>query len=153
MPCEGNNNSLIVHHSGGDMTTQHFTLFILIALLLAACGGSDAPRVFFTNVEDGDTIQSPVLVEWSAENFTIEPAGEVHDNAGHLHVMVNTGCIAAGEVIPNDETHLHFGKAQTEAELALASGEYTLCLQAADGEHKALEGDGMTQVIKITVEP
>ena len=131
------------------------SLFIILtlALLLAACGGQDAPRVFFTNVEDGDTIRAPALVQWSAENFTIEPAGEVRAGAGHLHVMVNTGCVPAGEIVPSDETHLHFGKAQTEAELALAPGEYTLCLQAADGEHRALEGEGMTQVINITVEP
>ena len=131
-----------------------FTLSVILAFLFAGCGGADpnAPRVFFTNAKDGDAVKTPVLLQWSAENFTIEPAGEIHENAGHLHVMVNTACLPAGEVVPNDESHLHFGKAQTEAELGLASGAYTLCLQAADGEHKALAGDGMMQVIKITVE-
>ena len=139
------------------MNTKTFFLFILsltLAFLLAACNtpDSNAPRVFFTNIKDGDTVKAPVLLQWSAENFTIEPAGEIHENAGHLHVMVNTACLPAGEVVPNDESHLHFGKAQTEAELGLASGAYTLCLQAADGEHKALAGDRMMQIIEITVE-
>ncbi len=139
------------------MNTKTFFLFIFsltLAILLAGCGGADpnAPRVFFTNVEDRATVKTPVLLQWSAENFTIEPAGDIHENAGHLHVMINTDCLAAGEVVPSDETHLHFGKAQTETELALAPGIYTLCLQAADGAHTALAGAGMTQVIEITVE-
>jgi hypothetical protein len=134
-------------------TKAIFFVAILIALL-AACNSPDpnAPRVYFTNVEDGATVKTPVLLELSAENFTIEPAGEIHENAGHLHIMINTDCIVAGEVVPNDETHLHFGKAQTKIELSLTPGNYTLCLQAGDGEHKALAGDGMTQVIEISVE-
>ena len=137
------------------MNAKTSSLFILIlAVLLAGCSGTgvNGGRVFFTNIEAGATVNPPVLLQWSAENFTIEPAGEVRENAGHLHIMVNTSCLGAGEVIPNDETHLHFGKAQTEAELDLAPGSYTLCLQAADGEHKALPGDGMVQVVEITVE-
>jgi len=126
-------------------------LFILLMLLVSACS-SNKPQVTFTNVNDGDTVSSPVHLEWSAENFTIEPAGEVNEAAGHLHIMVDTPCIAAGEIVPNDETHFHFGKAQTEADLELSPGEHTLCLQAADGEHRSLAGDGMTQVIEVKVE-
>ncbi len=47
---------------------------------------------------------------------------------------------------------LHYGKAQTEAELTLTPGAHTLCLQAADGNHVALEGQGMAHTIGITVE-
>lgn len=134
---------------------QFFAL-ILLVLTLAACGSSgsgDEPeaRVFFTNINDGDTVDSPVTVQWSAESFTIEPAGEVKAGAGHLHIMVNADCIASGQIVPADDTHLHYGKAQTEATLELAPGEHTLCLQAADGVHTALAGDGLVQVITITV--
>jgi hypothetical protein len=51
-----------------------------------------------------------------------------------------------------DDTHLHFGHGQLEAELELAPGAHTLCLQAADGAHVALAGAGMTQEIAVTVE-
>jgi hypothetical protein len=128
---------------------------ILFALALAACGssGGDEPeaRVFFTNINDGDTVDSPVTVQWSAESFTIEPAGEVKAGAGHLHIMVNADCIASGQIVPADDNHLHYGKAQTEATLELTPGEHTLCLQAANGVHTALAGDGLVQVITITV--
>jgi hypothetical protein len=127
----------------------------LLALILAGCGSSGGDdgewRVFFTNINDGDTVDSPVTVQWSAENFTIEPAGEVRAGAGHLHVMVDVDCVAAGQVVPADDNHLHFGQGQIEAMLELASGEHTLCLQAADGVHTALAGDGATQVVTIMV--
>lgn len=54
--------------------------------------------------------------------------------------------------MPKDEAHLHDGQGQLEAELTLAPGAHTLCLQAADGNHVALAGDGMTQIVSITVE-
>jgi hypothetical protein len=128
---------------------------VLFCLALAACngsGGNDAEwRVFFTNIKDGNTVDSPVRVQWSAENFTIEPAGEVKEGAGHLHIMVDVACVPAGQIIPADDNHLHYGKAQTEATLELTPGEHALCLQAADGIHTALAGEGSTQVVTITV--
>jgi hypothetical protein len=66
--------------------------------------------------------------------------------------MVDTDCVAAGQGVPKDETHLHYGQGQLEAELELAPGPHTLCLQAADGLHVALPGAGMTQMIAITVD-
>ena len=33
--------------------------------------------------------------------------------------MVDTDCVAAGQGVPKDETHLHFGQGQLEAELDL----------------------------------
>jgi hypothetical protein len=128
---------------------------VLFCLALAACsssGGNDAQwRIFFTNINDGDTVDSPVTVQWSAENFTIEPAGEVKAGAGHLHIIVDAACVAAGQIVPADDSHLHYGKAQTEATLELTPGTHTLCLQAADGVHTALASEGATQVVTITV--
>jgi hypothetical protein len=108
-------------------------------------------RVFFTAPTDKADISSPVKVTMGAENFTVEPAGVVKPGAGHLHIMVDTDCVAAGVLVPKDATHLHYGKGQMEAELALSPGAHTLCLQAADGAHIALAGDGMTNKIAIVV--
>jgi hypothetical protein len=136
----------------------------VLVLLLTGCAAASAAdavleqpepaaaRVFFTAPQDGATVSSPVQVVMAAENFVIEPAGEINAGAGHLHIMVNTSCIAPGQGIPNDERHLHYGQAQLEAELELEPGEYTLCLQAADGAHVALSGEGMTHEITVTVE-
>lgn len=131
----------------------HWRTALLLPALLAACApaASTAPRVFFTSPADGASVSSPVHVTLGAENFTIEAAGEVKAGAGHLHIMVDTDCVAAGTIVPKDDTHLHYGKGQVEADLELAPGAHTLCLQSADGVHTALPGDGMTQTIAITV--
>ena len=133
---------------------------LVLALLLSACAPvrtaaqpTAAPRVYFAAPQDGATVAAPVKVVMAADNFTVEPASEtVTAGRGHLHIMVDTDCVAAGQGVPKDDTHLHFGKGQLEAELELAPGSHTLCLQAADGLHVALPGEGMTQTIAITVE-
>lgn len=109
-------------------------------------------RVFFVEPQDGAVVSAPLAVKMGAERFTVEAAGERHDNAGHLHIMVDVPCIDPGAAVPKDEAHLHFGQGQLEASLDLSPGRHTLCLQAADGNHIALAGDGMTQIIDVTIE-
>lgn len=126
-------------------------LVAALTALLAACAAPE-PQVSFSAPQNGATVSSPVPVKFAAQNFRIEPAGAVNTGAGHLHVMIDTPCVPAGQVIVNDDTHKHFGKAQMEAEITLTPGKHTLCLQAADGGHTALPGAGMTQQISITVQ-
>lgn len=68
--------------------------------------------------------------------------------------MIDSPCINAGEAIrnPEDGSIRHYLLGSTEAELDLSPGEHTLCLQAGDGAHIALPGDGMKVVITIFVE-
>ncbi|MCI0396382.1 MAG: DUF4399 domain-containing protein [Chloroflexi bacterium] len=126
---------------------------LILALLLVACqGNAPEPQVRFAQPADGASVSSPVRVVMTAENFIVEPAGEARDGAGHLHIMVDTPCLPAGESIPRDDAHVHFGEGRTEAELELTPGTHTLCLQAADGQHKALAGEGATQSITVQVQ-
>ena len=133
--------------------TVHAGIVLTLVALVAACA-SMAPsgQVTFVEPRNGATVSSPLIVKMAAENFIVEPAGEVKAGAGHLHIMVDTDCVAAGQVITKDDAHLHYGQGQLEAQLELAPGQHTLCLQAADGAHVALPGSGMTQKINITVE-
>lgn len=108
----------------------------------------DSPSVAFLEPASGATVTSPLMVKMAAFNFTVEPAGDVTDGAGHLHLMVDVPCVATGEVVPKDDQHLHFGQGQTETELTLAPGDHVLCLQAADGAHTALD---ITREVTITV--
>ena len=127
------------------------SLLVLFFLLSACSAGGSKAKVSFQSPKSGDTVSSPLQVIMRAENFTVEEAGEIHQGAGHLHIMVDTPCLPAGEVIPKDASHIHYGDGRTEADLELTSGRHTLCLQAADGTHIALEGAGMTHQIEITV--
>ena len=132
---------------------------------MSACGG-DAPApqevgdggaeteggasVAFVSPKDAATVSAPVAVEMlAAPTITIEEAGEVREGAGHFHIMVDTDCVAAGQLIPADDGHLHFGDGSTKTELELEPGEHTLCLQAGDGAHTAF---GLTDEVTITVE-
>ena len=127
------------------------SLFLLAFLLVSCSSTAAAPKVSFQTPADGATVSSPVPVVMQAENFTVEAAGEVHNGAGHLHIIIDAECVTPGSAIPKDETHLHFGDGSTSTEVELASGTHTLCLQAADGAHVALDGKGMTHEITVTV--
>ena len=127
-------------------------LALTLSALVAACAPAAlVAKVTFVEPKNGATVSSPVTVKMAAENFTVEPAGEVKAGAGHLHITVDSECTPAGQVVTKDDAHLHYGKGQVEATLDLSAGPHTLCLQAGDGAHIALPGAGMTQKINITV--
>src|SRR5699024_6395546 len=87
-------------------------------------------KVFFKNLKDGQTVSSPFKVEMGAEGITVEPSGEIKEGFGHHHILIDEGdSMPSGEVIPDDDTHLHFGKGQTETELDLSPGDHKLTLQ------------------------
>ncbi|HXF62881.1 MAG TPA: DUF4399 domain-containing protein [Caldilineaceae bacterium] len=110
-------------------------------------------RIMFVEPEDGATVSSPFTVTWAATGLIIEAAGQViRPEGGHLHLLINEEFLPAGELIPTDTTHLHFGRAQTSAQLQLQAGEYTLRLQMANGAHLAQDGPQYQDEITITVE-
>ncbi len=113
--------------------------------------GAQAPSVRFAEPADGANVSSPFEVKMEATGLVVEPSGEINEGAGHFHILIDTPFVAAGEVIPTDEEHLHYGQAQTTASLELPPGEYTLRLQFADGAHIALEGEAYRHEIVIVV--
>ena len=54
--------------------------------------------------------------------------------------------LAMGVMVPKDSTHLHYGKAQTEADVKLNPGVHKLTLQFADGLHRSYGGKLATTV-------
>lgn len=115
----------------------------------------DDAAAMFVTPEDGDTVESPVEVEAEVEGVELAPAGEAVEGEGHLHILVDRDCFEEGETIPGpsdeaeEEGHYHWGDGQSEGEIDLEPGEYDLCLQLADGPHRAF---GETNEISITVE-
>lgn len=91
--------------------------------------------VFIVSPKDGETVSSPVKVVFGISGIDLGPAGEQNPNAGHHHLLVDTDLADAGVPIPTDENHLHFGKMQTEAEVALTPGQHTLQLVLGDYLH------------------
>lgn len=111
------------------------------------------PQVYFENLKDGDKVKSPFTVKMGLKGLKLRDAGQDPEDktTGHHHLLVNRGFIPEGQPIPTDETHLHYGKSQTEAQVTLAPGQYTLTLQLADGAHRSY-GEKLSSSVKITVE-
>lgn len=107
-------------------------------------------RVFFIAPTDGSVTGQDVSLRMGAEGVKVEAAGEAVESAGHHHIIIDGGPIAAGQVIPKDASHLHFGKGQTETTLRLTPGKHTLTLQFANGHHQSY-GKALSQTIHITV--
>lgn len=167
------------HHrdARSESGRSRVALVLAAALFAAACGAQDAPddespddageggyafdeqpeaaAAMLASPVDGDTVSSPVPVEMSAEAVDIVAAGAPEVGEAHLHVIVDTGCFETGELIPgpSDEAtadgYNHFGDGSTEGEIELDPGEHELCVQLADGVHRAF---GEPQVIEVTVE-
>lgn len=127
-------------------------LIISVGIIVANNNANDdAPFVYFDSIENNDTVPTTFTVVMGSEGVTVEPAGEINEDAGHFHILIDTDFIDAGEVIPNDEQHLHFGDGSSETELTLEEGTYTLRLQFANGAHQALEGSQYRDQVTITV--
>ncbi len=108
-------------------------------------------KVYFKNLKDGQTVKSPVKVEMGIDGLKLDTAGAIVAGTGHHHLLIDAGdSIPAGTVVPKDSTHLHFGKAQSTAEVPLAPGKHVLTLQFADGIHRSY-GSQLATTITVTV--
>jgi hypothetical protein len=106
-------------------------------------------RVFFANLKDGQTVSSPVKIEMGVEGLSVDTAnGKLKPASGHHHILVDRDSIATETVIVKDSVHIHFGNAQTSAEIKLTPGKHTLTLQFADALHRSY---GSRLIHKVTV--
>lgn len=132
------------------MTHLKQRLILAASLMLAASTAFAQQSVAFVEPADGATVSSPFKVKFAVSGMEIKPAGDMTANTGHHHLLINAAPVKAGEVVPADETHIHFGKGQTETEVKLAPGTYKLSMQFANGLHQSY-GPGMSKDITITV--
>ena len=111
----------------------------------------EGARVFFIEPAAGTTVASPVAIKMGVEGMTVAAAGTVTEGTGHHHLIIDGKPGALGEVVPADDTHIHYGQGQTEASVALPPGPHTLMLQFADGMHRSY-GPTMSSMVQIIVE-
>lgn len=124
---------------------------IIAAVAMSGIAGlALAQSVRFLEPVDGATVSSPFKVRFAVDGMEVKPAGVMDANTGHHHLLINAEPVKAGETVPADEHHLHFGKGQTDAEVKLAPGSYVLTMQFANGAHQSY-GAPMSKSIKITV--
>jgi hypothetical protein len=108
------------------------------------------PSVFFIFPNDGETVSQKFKMVFGVSGYQVKKVGTSDPMTGHHHVIVNGSSIPKGVIIPADKTHIHYGAAQTEAEIELPPGKHTLTLQFADGLHQSF-GPEMSQTITVNV--
>ena len=115
-------------------------------------GAPKGAKVSFVGLKDGDTVPPTFHVKFGLTGMKPRPASEdIFDRkTGHHHLLIDTGPVPQGEVIPFDDTHKHFGKGQTETDVTLPPGPHTLTLQFADGAHSSY-GPRLSTTIHVTV--
>jgi hypothetical protein len=138
---------------------------VLLLALIALCDPAQAQttatsarksarpdaKVYFIGLQDGQTVPSRFTVKFGAENVEIVSAGVTKPNSGHHHILVDAPLPPLDQPIPSDPNHLHFGRAQTEAEIILPAGEHTLQLILGDNDHLAHNPPVVSDVVHVRV--
>lgn len=112
----------------------------------------EGARVFFITPADGDSVSSPVSVEFGIEGMQVVRAGDDTPDSGHHHLLVDTALPDLDLPVPADRNHIHFGDASTATELALDPGQHTLQLLLGDHLHIPHDPPVMSERITITVD-
>ena len=114
-----------------------FRPILLLSLAIAAAAMAQAETaappnavVYFINLKDGDSVKSPIKIQFGLSGMGVAPAGVEKPSTGHHHLLIDTTLTPeqAKEPIPADDHHLHFGGEQTETTLTLPPGRHTLQL-------------------------
>ena len=142
-----------------------FSIAALIVSASLAWAGGETPsnpdaKVYFVNLADGDTVQSPVTIVFGLNGMGVAPSGTEAENTGHHHLLIDRPPLGQGEDgadelaygLPADDNHIHFGGGQTEVTMEMAPGPHTLQLVLGDAGHVPHDPPIVSEVITITVE-
>ncbi len=109
-------------------------------------------KSYIISPQDGAVVSSPVRVVFGLTGMGVAPAGVDKPGTGHHHLLINADKLPAMDVaIPKDKHHRHFGGGQTETQLALEPGTYTLQLLLGDKNHVPVANVKPSEKITITV--
>lgn len=126
------------------------TICLALTLLVGCATPAPSQSVSLLEPADGATVSSPFKVRFGVKGMAVAPAGEIVASSGHNHLLINRTPVAAGQSVPFDDQHRHFGAGQTETTLTLPPGQYTLTSQFANGAHQSY-GQAMSATIRVTV--
>ena len=109
-------------------------------------------KVYIISPADGATVGQEVTVRFGLKGMGVAPAGVAREHTGHHHLLVDVKELpAAGQPIPADAQHVHFGGGQTQTTLKLSPGTHTLQLELGDANHVPFEPAVVSKKITIHV--
>ena len=107
--------------------------------------------LYFANLKNGDTVSSPVLIQFGLRGMGVAPAGIEKAGTGHHHLLVDVAELDVNAPIPTSDQHRHFGLGQTEVTLEMKPGQHTLQLLMGDQNHIPHHPVVLSERITITV--
>lgn len=111
----------------------------------------ESAKLYFIEPVDGATLTGPVKVKFGLSGMGVAPAGVARENTGHHHLLINVDEFDTTKPLPASEQYRHFGGGQTETELTLEPGTYTLQLVLGNHLHIPHDPPVMSDKITITV--
>lgn len=142
---------------------KRLLLAVALAGLTGAVFAADAPglpvtkapagaEVYIISPKDGAVVGPEVTVQFGLKGMGVAPAGVKKEGTGHHHLLVDVTTLpVAGQPIPKDAQHIHFGNGQTETTLKLAPGKHTLQLELGDENHIPFDPPVVSKPVTITV--
>tara|TARA_B100000579_G_scaffold335304_1_gene285971 strand:- start:103 stop:492 length:390 start_codon:yes stop_codon:yes gene_type:complete len=127
------------------MKILQITLFLLLSTNVFS------EKVYFINLQNGDMLKSPFLVQFGLSGKGVAPAGVEAPNTGHHHLLINIDELDFTMPIPSSKQHLHFGMGQTETTLDLSAGKYKLQLVLGNKYHIPHNPPLVSEVIEVTI--
>ncbi|WP_298444663.1 DUF4399 domain-containing protein [uncultured Ferrimonas sp.] len=116
---------------------------------------SSAPadaQVYIISPQDGDTVTSPLTVQFGLRGMGVSPAGLAKANTGHHHILIDVDTLPdMTQPLPATEQVKHFGGGQTETTLELTPGKHTLQLLLGNHLHIPHEQPVLSQKITVLV--
>ena len=79
-------------------TMKFFLIFVACSVTFSVSADS---KVYFINLEDGDRVESPFLIQFGLSNMGVAPAGTDRKNTGHHHLLINVNDIDLTKPIPS----------------------------------------------------
>lgn len=109
-------------------------------------------KVMILEPKNGATVSQDVTVKFGVSGIKVAPATDTAPGTGHHHLLIDEKELPPGNApIPNDATHKHYGKGQTEDTIRLTPGDHTLQLDFADAAHMQFDPPIVSKKIKIHV--
>ena len=124
---------------------KNYLLLLLTSFVVAD------PELYFIEPQDGKTYTKEVTVKFGLKDFGVAPAGYNIPNTGHHHLIINAELPDLTLPIPANENYVHFGLGQTETNLILDPGTYTLQLLMGNYLHIPHQDPIYSKEITITV--
>lgn len=114
---------------------------------------AEGAEVFIISPKSGETVSSPFFVKFGIKNMAVAKAGENIAFSGHHHLLINLEEMPdMSQPLPATEQIIHFGGAQTEAEITLAPGTHSLRLLLGNYLHIPHDKPILSEEVVVIVE-